>query len=47
MNIVEKAIKEKNAEKLAELILGGFQQLDEDLKKQKKLKKSSQLKKKS
>lgn len=39
MNIVEKAIKEKNAEKLAELILAGFQQLDEDLKEEEKLKK--------
>lgn len=32
MSDLEKAMKEKDAEKLAEIILAGFQQLDADLK---------------
>ncbi|MFA5932858.1 MAG: hypothetical protein WCV81_01170 [Microgenomates group bacterium] len=47
MSDLKEAIKLKDPEKIAEIILAGFQQLDEDLKEQAKLKKSSKSKKKN
>lgn len=47
MSDLEKVIKEKDPEKLVEIILAGFQQLDKDLKREKKLKKLSKANKKN
>ncbi|MDP3974040.1 MAG: hypothetical protein Q8P92_04375 [Candidatus Daviesbacteria bacterium] len=47
MSDLEKAIKEKDPGKLVEIILAGFQQLDEDLKEKRKLKKLSKANKKN